>query len=374
RVRALVIISSGFGESSPAGQAQQDQMVAVARGAGLRLVGPNCEGVVNIRGGLVLSFSMMFHGLRAGPISIVSQSGAYCGVLARRLHRGGAGPAKVISSGNEADLKAVDYLEYLAGDPETSVIGAHLEGIWEPRRFADRIGEIASRKPLVINKTGRTEVGRRQTASHTGALAGNDRVIDALLRQRAVVRTHHLDQMVDALLTLASQPPLTGMRVAILSSAGGMAVELSDLLTEAGFSIPPLAPVTEEALRAHIPAFGTVTNPVDFTGALIGSPAGVGECLQAVLTDPGIDAVILVITAVRDPAFSGVVLEARQRTKKPLLVCWTAGTEVAGPALERLVSAEMAVYESPLRAVQGLEALARHWRFRLGADFMDPQR
>jgi len=370
-VSAAVVIASGFAEAGEAGARSQEEMVAVARAAGMRLIGPNCEGLVNFRVNFILSFSMMFLDQTPGPISFISQSGAYCGIVSSRLSRAGVGAAKVVSSGNEGDLAAVDYLEYLAEDPDTRVILAHVEGIREPRRFARVIGEIAARKPVVINKTGRTETGRRQAVSHTGALAGNDRVLGALLRQRGVVLTRHMDELVDSGLALASHPPLSGNRVAVLSIAGGLAVEMADLLGEAGFSIPPLARDSQEALRGHVPWFGTATNPVDFTGALMGEPRAIGGCLEIVLADPAIDAVAFCLTAVGDPEFSRAVHARVLESTKPVLICWTAGRERAGEALEYFTARRVPVYESTASLVRGLSALREYWRFRLRGEFRE---
>lgn len=370
-VRVAVVIASGFAEASDEGARNQAEMTRIARQAGMRLVGPNCEGLINFHKGFVLSFSMMFLGQIAGPISFISQSGAYCGIVSSRLSRAGVGAAKVVSSGNEGDLTAVDYLEYLAADPETRVILAHLEGIRDPRRFSRVIGEVAARKPLVINKTGRTETGRRQAASHTGSLAGNDRVLGALLRQRGVVRTRNMDELVDAGLALASQPALPGNRVAVISTAGGLTVEMADLLGEAGFAVPPLAPASQEALKSLVPWFGTVANPVDVTGAMASEPAAVGKCLDVVLGDPAIDAVAFVLTAVGDPEFSRVVHTRILETRKPILICWTAGRERAGEALEYFTTRRVPVYESTVGLVRGLSALRDYWRFRLRGEFRE---
>lgn len=368
-VRVAVVIASGFAEASDEGARHQEELARLAREGGMRLVGPNCEGLVNFHRSFVLSFSMMFLGQAPGPISLVSQSGAYCGIVSSRLARAGVGAAKVVSSGNEADLAAVDYLEYFGEDPDTRVILAHLEGIRDPRRFSRVLGEVAAQKPVVINKTGRTGTGRRQAASHTGALAGDDRVLGGLLRQRGVVRTRHMDELVHAGLALASQPLLRGNRVAILSTAGGLAVEMADLAGEAGFAIPTLGAAAQAVLRGHVPWFGTILNPVDFTGALITEPAAVGECLDAVLADPGIDAVAFVLTAVGDPEFSRVVHARILRSDKPILICWTAGRERAGEALGYFTERGVPVYESTAALLQGLAALREHWRFRLGPRF-----
>jgi len=365
-VKVAVAIAAGFAEASDEGARNQEEMVAAARKAGMRLVGPNCQGLVNFHTGLVLSFSIMYPGQIPGPVSLISQSGSYCGIVSSRLSRAGVGTAKVVSSGNEGDLAAVDYLAYLAEDSDTRVILAHLEGIGDPRRFARVLGDVAARKPLVVNKTGRTEAGGRQARSHSGALASNDRVLDALLRQRGVVRTRHMDELVNAGLALASQPPLAGRRVAVVSSAGGLAVEMADLLVEAGFMIPPFGRATQEVLSRHVFWAGTIANPVDFVTPV---PEAVGKCLGSVLADPGIDGVAFVLSAVRDPDFSRVIHARIQESTKPVLICWTAGRERAGEALEYFTAHGVPVFESTIGLAQGLSALRDYWRFRLGGTF-----
>ena len=367
-VTVAVTIAAGFAEASDEGARNQEEMVAAARQAGIRLVGPNCQGLVNFHADLLLSFSIMYLGQAPGPVSIISQSGSYCGIVSSRLSRAGVGAAKVVSSGNEADLAAVDYIDYLADDPDTRVILAHLEGISDPRRFARVLGDVAARKPLVINKTGRTEVGGRQARSHSGALASNDRVLDALLRQRGVVRTRHMDELVNAALALASQPPLAGRRVAVVSSAGGLAVEMADLLVEAGFVLPPFGRATQEVLSRHVFWAGTISNPIDFVTPV---PEAVGKCLEAVLADPGIDGVAFVLSAVRDPEFSRLAHGRIKESTKPVLVCWTAGRDRAGEAFEYFTTHGVPVFDSTIGLAQGLAALRDYWRFRLGAEFRE---
>lgn len=367
-VKVAVAIASGFAETSDEGARSQEKLIAAAHAAGMRLVGPNCQGLVNLPKGVLLSFSLMFPGQTAGPVSIISQSGSYCGIVSSRLSRAGVGVAKVVSSGNEGDLAAVDYLAYLAEDPDTRVILVHVEGIRDPRRFAPVLRDAASRKPVVVNKTGRTATGRRQAMSHSAALAGDQRGLDALLRQCGAVCTRHMDELVHAGLALASQPPLAGNRVAVLSTAGGLAVEMSDLLIEAGFAIPPLGRVAQEALGRHVPFYGTIVNPVDLVAP---SPEAIGKCLEAAVADPGIDAVCYVLSAFREPEFSRVLHERLQERAKPVLICWTAGRERAGEALEYFTTRGVPVFESTVATVQGLSALRDYWRFRSGEAFRE---
>lgn len=367
-VRVAVVIAAGFAEQSAEGARNQEVLLAAAREAGVRLVGPNCQGIVNFQGGMLLSFSLMYPGLSPGPVSLISQSGSYSGIVCARLAGAGVGIAKVISSGNEADLLAVDYLDYLAGDADTRVILAHLEGVREPRRFARVLREVSAIKPVVVNKTGRTETGRRQAMSHSAALAGNHRVLDALVRQCGAVGTNYLDQLVSAALALASQPPLPGNRVVVLSTAGGLAVEMADLLVESGFAIPPLSPEAGEMMRRHVPSYGTVANPVDLMNP---TPRQVGDCLDAALADPGMDAVCCVMSAFRDPEFSREIHARLSGNTKPVLICWTAGRDRAGEALEYFTARGVPVFESTLGIVQGLAALRDYWRFRLGDKFRE---
>lgn len=373
-VKGVVVIASGFAEAGDAGKALQNELRQIVAGSNTRVVGPNCEGLINVSSRMVLSFSPMFAGLRPGPVSIVSHSGAYCGVVAQRMCRSGVGLAKIISAGNEVDLTATDYLEYLADDQETKVVLAYLEEIRKPMEFKRLIGRLTRKKPVVIHKAGRTEAGKKAVASHTGALAGSDQVVSALFRQSGVVRAKSITSLIDAGLGLATQPLARGNRVAILSGAGGLAVDTAELCIEAGLSIPVLSSRTQQKLAAILPYFAAVSNPVDMTTVVLSDPPAVGEALATVLEDPGIDAVLFVLTLARDRKFAEVVYETIQRYDKPVLVGWTAGVEVAPDPINYLMEKGVPIFDSPERLRTAIQAVIQYSRYRLGEEFiMDGQ-
>lgn len=364
-VKAVVIIASGFAEAGAKGQARESSLAELAKTTGMRIVGPNCEGVLNLHARMVLSFSAMFRGLKAGPVSIVSHSGGYCGIVSRRLQNYGVGVSKVISSGNETDLRAVDYLEYLAEDQDTKVIACYMEQIREPRRFMDVARNVTRRTPIVINKTGRSEIGKKAAASHTASLAGSDRVVDAVFKQVGVVRVYDLQELIDAAAALGTQPLMKGRRVGILSGTGGLAVEMADLCVEGGLEVPDLSETTKNELSKLIPYFGFTFNPVDMTGVILSQPEAVGKALQVVVDDEKIDAVAFIITIARQVEFAQEIYEVVKRSPKPVLICWTGGREVTPEPVEYLMSRGVPIYDTPVRVRDALKALAAYSRYRL---------
>ena len=369
-VQGVVVISSGFAEAGEMGTLFQNELKSVIATGNTRVIGPNCEGFVNTASSLLLSFSIMFKCLKKGPISIVSQSGSYCGVLARRIHKSGVGLAKIISSGNEVDLAAIDYFDYLADDPDTAVILAYLEEIRKPMEFKERIGKITHKKPVIIQKAGRTKIGRKAVVSHTGALAGSDDVISALFKQAGVIRVKSISELIDAAIGMAAYPLVTGNRLAILSSAGGLAVELAELCVDAGLSVPSLTDHTRQELSKILPHFAAINNPVDMTGNVVNDPEAMGKTLEVVLQDPNIDATLLILTIARSGDFARVVHRTMGRHQKPVLMCWTAGFEMTPEPISYLIEQGIPFFDSPERLRNAISALVFYSKFRLGDRFL----
>lgn len=370
RVGGVVIISSGFAETEMGSELQRE-LARLSRQSGVRIIGPNCEGFINQHRRLILTFSLMFANVpQSGPVSFVSQSGAYSGIVFRRVNNAGVRFSKVVSSGNEADVNATELFEYFAEDPDTGVIVAYLEEIRQPRQFFARMREVSRLKPVVVNKVGWTAAGQRAAQSHTGALAGSDQVVDAILRQSGVVRARHLDELVDLTVGLATQPILRGNRVAILSTAGGLAVETSDLCGAYGFTLPQLQDKTREGLGKIVPYYGSTANPVDLTASALQNYEWPGMCIKIAADDDNVDAVILVLTAMRDIEIAQHVLEAIKSSTKPVFLCWTAG-ELAGEALNYLQDHGVPVFSSPNRVLTALRGLKQRGRFLLANDFIE---
>ena len=263
-VSAVVVLSAGFAETGPEGAKLQDEAVAAAQAGGVRLVGPNCFGIQNAS--LPLNASIAAGAPRAGGgVSIVTQSGSY-GMAVHTLGQDEAlRVAKVYAAGNKADITDAELLAYLRDDPETTVICLLLESITDARQFFVEACRTTAVKPVIAVVGGRTGAGQRAALSHTAALATDDAVRDAALRQAGVVRVRTGLQALDAARALSGQPAPRGSRVAVVTNSGGTGVELADLLADEGLEVPELSASLQAELRALLPGYASARNPVDMT-------------------------------------------------------------------------------------------------------------
>ena len=261
RVPVAVVITGGFAEIGPQGVELQGSLVRVASAAGVRLIGPNCFGVINAYTGLNASLSL---GLpRKGGVSLVTQSGAYGMAAYSRSIEEGVGFAKIVALGNKADIDETDLLQFLACDPETKVIALLLEAIAEGRRLFEVA--VATKKPIVVLKTGRSPNARRAAASHTAALSSEGSVALAALRQAGVHVVEDGLTLLSVAAALERQPPLKGRRIGLITNSGGTGVELTDLLEAKGLMVPALSPTLQVAIAKVLPPQGSAVNPVDVT-------------------------------------------------------------------------------------------------------------
>jgi acetyltransferase len=257
-----VVITAGFGEVNQQGKTLEEKMVALARSLGMRLVGPNCQGIVST-GPSSLYAHMPPQFPSPGSVGVVSQSGNLATSL---IELGGLidlGFSRIISSGNEADLQTVDFLEYLAEDPQTEVILSYLEGIKEGKRFIQTVEKVASQKPLLMLKAGQTEAGGRAAFSHTGALSGADDLFNGLSHQQGIIRAETIEGMIDMAAALTSQPLPKGRRVGIVTLGGGWGVLAADYCSKAGLIIEGLSKKMVKALDEVLPPWWNRINPVD---------------------------------------------------------------------------------------------------------------
>jgi acyl-CoA synthetase (NDP forming) len=288
-VRAAVVIAAGFAETGSEGAALQDELVRVARGGGVTLVGPNCMGVLCTSSRLN---AVGFVTLRPerGPISVVSQSGNIGSQLLMTAERQAIGIEKFVSSGNQATTDATDLLQYLADDPATGVVVLYLEGVADGRRLFDVARAVTPRKPVILVRGGRSRGGRRAALSHTGALAGSGRVFAAAARQARIITADEPDEALDVAALLAYQPRLRGPRVAIVSLGGGWGVLTADAVEEQGLELAQLSPATVAAVDELLPPFWSRGNPVDLVTTVTG---GVPEKVVDLVAGAGeVDAVI----------------------------------------------------------------------------------
>lgn len=362
-VRALVVLSAGFGEMGAEGRARQEELLAICRSAGMRLVGPNCLGVLNTDPAVALNATFAPGAPPPGRIAFASQSGAY-GIAALGLAgRRGIGLSSFVSMGDKADLSGNDFLRFWEHDPRTDVVLLYLESLGNPRRFGHLTRRMTASKPIVVVKSGRTPAGRRAASSHTGALLeASEATVDALFDDAGVIRVETLDEQLDVAALLAGQPLPQGDRVAIVTNAGGPGIACADACAAAGLRVEPLGKATAAMLRVLLPAAASVGNPVDVLAAA--TPAELGRAVRVVALDPDVDAVIAIFIPPlpgrrTEPVLRGVAAAARRARR--------SGTPVLGVIMapgEAGVTAGLPVYATPEQAARALGHAARHARHR----------
>jgi acyl-CoA synthetase (NDP forming) len=292
-VRALVVISAGFAETGPEGRAKQQALLAATHAAGMRLIGPNCMGILNTDPEVRLNATFAPVPPPQGRTAFMSQSGALGLAIMDYAGSIGVGLSTFASVGNKADISGNDLIRYWAQDPNTDLILLYLETFGNPRKFSRIARRVAREKPIVAVKSGRSPAGSRATSSHTGALiAAADVTVDALFRQCGVIRTDRLEEMFDVASLLANQPVPKGRRVAILTNAGGPGILCADACVAEGLEVPSLTETSQAALRALLPREASVGNPVDMIASA--TPDQYRDAVGIVTRDPTVDALIVI--------------------------------------------------------------------------------
>jgi acetate---CoA ligase (ADP-forming) len=358
-VRAAVILSSGFGEVDDDGRSTQAGLLGSARAAGLRLVGPNCMGVYSAPARLNGTY---FWDLprAAGGISIVSQSGAYGGLIFRHLGTRGLGVARFVSIGNQVDVEIAEVLEWLVDDPATTLIACFVEALRDGPRFLAAARRAAGHKPIVMLKGGRSDAGRRAAGSHTGSLAGTWEVYRAACASARVVLAEETEEFFDAIETLVTIPRARpgGRGIAVVTVSGGPSVIAADTAEREGLAVPALSAATQTALRAVLPSFAAVGNPVDLTPQV--EPARIGPAVRRVFDEPGVDGVVAVNVGLDIPEFADGVVAAARASGKPAVAFTADAPEITS----RFRAGGVPVLPSPERAVRAWRAL---WQARPAA-------
>jgi len=330
-VRSLVVITAGLGETGEAGRALERTLVDRVRSYGMRMVGPNCMGLLNTGLRLNASFSPIFP--PRGTVAMSSQSGALGLTILQQATARHIGISTFVSVGNKADISSNDLLEYWEHDPDTSVIMMYLESFGNPRKFAQLARRIGKHKPIVAVKAGRTRAGIRAASSHTAALAASDTVVDELFRASGVIRANTIDEMFDVASCLAAQPLPKGRRVAVVTNAGGPGILAVDACEGAGLSVVEFSAKTRQRLAEFLPAAASLGNPVDMVASANAEAyrRAIGVALEADETD----ALIVIYTPV-DPAQSASIVtgitagiaDARAAgSRKPVLACLLGADE-----------------------------------------------
>lgn len=291
-VRALLVISAGFAEASEEGRRLEQRIVQKIRAAGVRMVGPNCMGMVNTDPAVRLNTTFTPIWPPEGNIGILSQSGALGLTILERVKTLNLGISSFVSVGNKADVSANDLLEYWAEDPNTDVILLYLESFGNPRKFARIAPEVVRRKPVVAVKAGRSAAGTRAASSHSASLANLDVAVDALFEQAGVVRTNTLEEMFDVAALLSTQPIPQGPRVGVLTNAGGPGILLADACEAHGLELPELSDETIRGLAELLPPHAGLANPIDIIAS--DSPRLYEEATKLIGADPNVDSVVVI--------------------------------------------------------------------------------
>lgn len=297
-VKLAVVMASGFGETGPAGLRLQDSLVEAARAAGMRLIGPNCQGLANFATGAVANFSTIFHEIEArdGPVAIVSQSGANSQAIYTLVMRKGLGVRHVHATGNEADVAVADLADAVLDDPGVRVLLLYMEAIKDPPRLAAAAEKARSRGvPVVALKAGRSARGQKAASSHTGALAAEDRVVDAFFERHAIWRAADPHELVRAAALYASGRRARGKRLVVLSNSGASCVMAADYSEQRGIPLASVSQAAKDRLAKVLPAFAALDNPIDITGALLGNPQLFGAVLPIVGDDAQSDLVMVAL-------------------------------------------------------------------------------
>lgn len=362
-VKCAAVFTSGFRETGDEGAALQEEMVRVARSAGMRLLGPNCMGVVHTRSRLMATFTISIREgelLSPGSVALVTHSGALAACMISDLHDSGTGLSAMASLGNEADVDFAECVDHFVDDPDTRVICGYLESVRDGKRLRRAAARaLAAGKPIVLLKSGATEAGARAAMSHTAALATPHGVFAAFARQYGIALCRSYQELIETAGFLARARRSRGRRLGVLSFSGGAASLVADAAVEEGFTLPALGEEACARLRAALPPYAAVRNPVDLVSVLVSRPGEnpLAEAGAAVRNDPGVDAVVLVMGVYHHVAAQVAkdLGSLFRESAKPFACCWMAPQRAE---LQALRQAGVPVFEDYARAVRALASLA----------------
>lgn len=359
-VGVVIVMSSGFAEAGPDGAIAQDELVAISNQYQMRMIGPNCIGAIGGALGLVASFSPVFAAattkVAAGSIALVSQSGALGFGMYSLGMDAGVPIGIVVTTGNEADVSAIEVATSLSNDPAVTAILIYTESLTD----IDALREISKKKATAILKVGRSAAGALAAASHTGALATQDRIITAAINSTAAVRVDDVEQLIDAGLIFAAGHKPLGKRVAIITTSGGSGILATDAIEKNGLILATFSAATLETLAAIVPTYGNINNPVDVTAAVISAPDLFEKCLAVIAQDPGVDAIVAcfaVLVGTDVERIASALGKVYQIRELPIAVARSGSATLAPQASQIFNSLKLPVFPTPDRAVAALRIL-----------------
>jgi len=362
-VKAVVIISAGFKEVGEDGAKLEAEVVDIARRHRIRVLGPNCLGLIVPGSKLNASFGAELP--RAGAIGYVSQSGALLTAILDRAEAAGIGFSNLVSIGNKADIDELDVINALGADPETRVIAGYLESISQGDQFVRKAEQISDLKPIILLKAGGTEAGAKAASSHTGSMVGSESVYDSAFTRAGVMRVNSLSAQFDLAQAFADQPLPAGNRVAVITNAGGAGILAADAIERAGLTFAQLTEATEATLKKRLPPAANIHNPIDVLGDALADRYELA--LAAALDDANVDIALVLLTPQAmtecDATAEAIVRVSQARGDKPVLAAFMGAAKVAA-ANAALNAGGVPTYDGPESAVRTIAAMADYVRWK----------
>ncbi len=362
-VKGLVVITAGFREIGGDGIAREEKLKAIAAKYGMRVVGPNCMGIVNTQREFACNASFSATPPPPGSVAMVSQSGALGEAILADAAQAGLGVAMFASVGNRVDVTAADLVAYWGDDPQVKVILLYLETVGEPQEFVQVARAVARKKPIIAVKSGRSDAGALAASSHTGSIAGADVAVDTLLQQCGVLRVDNFRDMFALAQALLHQPPPTGGRMAVVTNAGGPGILATDALVGLGMTMAEMSAATTRSLRKVLPVEASVHNPIDLIASA--DAARYRAALRVVTKDPHVDGLVVLFVSpimIDAAAVAQAIVDETRKLAKPVLAC-VMGRQRGDEALQILQHAGIPVFRYPEDAATTLRLMRRRGRW-----------
>ncbi|HOV21214.1 MAG TPA: acetate--CoA ligase family protein [bacterium] len=360
-VKGLIVISAGFKEAGEEGRKREEELEKIIKKYNMRLIGPNCLGIIDTTNDLNASFA--FDMPQKGKIAFITQSGALGTAVLDWAIKENIGLSKFVSFGNKADISEIDLIEELSDDPDTNVILLYLEGIEEGRKFIEVARDVSKKKPIIIVKSGITEMGSKAVSSHTGSIAGSDIAFEASFKKSGVIRAYSVEELFDYAIAFSYQPLIKGDRIAVVTNAGGPSVMAVDAIEKNGLKLAQISDTTKEKLKEFLPPSSNINNPVDCLGDVMAE--NYGKALNVVISDKNVEAVICILTpqVVTEPKETAdKIIDVSKGFNKTVVGCFMGGKRIE-PGIIRLSEGKIPNYPFPERAVSSLKGMVNYRKY-----------
>ncbi|CAB49276.1 acetate--CoA ligase family protein [Pyrococcus abyssi] len=368
-IKAVIIITGGFGELGEEGKRMEQEILEIARANGIRVIGPNCVGVYAPDTGVDTVFlpEEKMDRPKSGPIAFISQSGAFAAAMLDWAAMAGIGIGKMVSYGNKIDVDDADLMEYFAQDDEIKVMTFYIEGVKDGRKFMETAKRVTKIKPIIALKSGRTEYGAKAASSHTGSLAGQDVIYDAVFKQTGIIRAEDFEHMFDLAKAFAKCKLPKGDRIGIITDGGGAGVMASDAVAKFGLKLAELSEETIKFLKERFPPHAVVGNPTDVVGDTDAERYRLA--LEAFIKDPNVDAILLIVLfqvpLLDEKEVIDIITDYAKKSDKPIVVVSMGGYKTDKYA-KMLEERGIPVYPTPERGVRALAGLVRYAKYVRG--------